>query len=109
MGVAWPAAIGIIGDKAMAAKIGGLIDQAARVLKAAGAEEVYVFGSAAMGNLRPGSDGDLAVVGLPPAVFFRAMGQAERVLPRSLDRVILDHENPFTRYLKGARELRRVG
>ncbi len=81
MGVAWPAAIGIIGDKAMAAKIGGLIDQAARVLKAAGAEEVYVFGSAAMGNLRPGSDGDLAVVGLPPAVFFARWGKRNAFCP----------------------------
>jgi predicted nucleotidyltransferase len=45
------------------------IDEAADILKAFGATEVYVFGFAAHGLLRADSDVDLAVSGLPPAVF----------------------------------------
>ncbi len=46
-----------------------LIEKAAAALKAAGAREVYVFGSASKGTLRPNSDVDMAVSGLPPEVF----------------------------------------
>jgi predicted nucleotidyltransferase len=85
------------------------IEKAAAALKAAGAREVYVFGSAAKGTLREHSDVDLAVSGLPPEVFFRAMAQASRALGRPLDLIDLDHDNPFTRYLKEQGELQRVG
>ena len=86
----------------------GLIERAASVLKAAGAREVYVFGSAARGDSREGSDVDLAVSGLPPQVFFKAMGQAGDVLGRPLDLVDLDEETPFARYLKEEGELQLV-
>jgi len=85
-----------------------LIEKAAAALKAAGACEVYVFGSARKGTLRPDSDVDLAVSGLPPEVFFRAMAAAHDALGRPLDLVDLDDDNPFTRYLKDEGELRRV-
>jgi predicted nucleotidyltransferase len=93
----------------MAKELDGLIEQAAAALRAAGAQEVYVFGSAATGKLRDGSDVDLAVSGLPPELFFRAMGAASQILRRPLDLVDLDENNPFTRYLKSEGELRRVG
>ena len=54
----------------------GLVDKAASALKAVGAKEVYVFGSASKGKMRPNSDVDMAVSGLPPEVFFRAMAAA---------------------------------
>ena len=84
------------------------IERAAAVLKEFGAREVYVFGSAASGVLREGSDIDLAVSGLPPKVFFRAMGQARDALGRELDLIDLDEDNPFTRYLREEGELHRV-
>ncbi|MGH9352512.1 MAG: nucleotidyltransferase family protein, partial [Terriglobia bacterium] len=84
----------------MAKELGSLIEQAAAALRAAGAREVYMFGSAATGKLRDGSDVDLAVSGLPPEVFFRDMGAASQILRRPLDLVDLDEENPFTQYLK---------
>ncbi len=84
------------------------IAEAAAVLKAAGAREVYVFGSAVRGSLREKSDVDMAVSGLPPEVFFRAMAAATDALGRSLDLVDLDVENPFTHYLKSEGELQRV-
>jgi predicted nucleotidyltransferase len=86
-----------------------LVDKAASALKAAGAMEVYVFGSASKGKMRPNSDIDIAVSGLPPEVFFRAMAKASRALGRPIDLIDLDEDNPFTRYLKKEGELQRVG
>ena len=93
----------------MSASIESLIERAAAILRAAGAHEVYLFGSAVSGGVRPDSDVDLAVSGLPPEVFFRAMSDAERALGLPLDLIDLDEDNPFTRYLRSEGELRRVG
>ena len=89
--------------------ISELVAVAAAALKAAGAREVYVFGSAAEGKLRPDSDVDLAVSGLPGEKFFKAMGEARRALGRELDLVDLDEANLFTAYLKRKGKLQRVG
>lgn len=85
------------------------IREAAAALKAAGAKEVYVFGSAAKGTLRQDSDVDLAVSGLPPERFFKAMGKARRALRRPLDLVDLDESSLFSQYLREQGQLRRVG
>jgi len=85
-----------------------LLERAAAALKAAGAREVYVFGSAATGRTTEESDIDLAVSGLPPEDFFRAMGEAGDILQRPLDLVDLDEATPFTRYLQEEGELVRV-
>ena len=84
------------------------IQQAAAVLKEAGASEVYLFGSAALGGVRDDSDVDFAVSGLPPQRFFAAMARAEAVLQRPLDLIDLDQPTPFTRYLRAEGELCRV-
>ena len=81
------------------------IMRAAAVLKEAGARKVYVFGSARGGKRREGSDIDLAVSGLPPGNFFRAMGQAHQLLGCPLDLIDLDEDTPFTRYLREEKEL----
>ena len=93
----------------MDTEISVLIEKAVEALKAAGAREVYVFGSVRKGKLRPNSDVDMAVSGLPPEVFFRAMGKASRAVGRQVDLIDLDEDNPFTRYLKEEGELQRVG
>lgn len=84
------------------------IEQAVSVLKAAGAKEVYIFGSATRGTMREDSDVDFAIAGLPPELFFKAMSAASRALGRPLDLIDLDEATPFTRYLKEEGELRRV-
>jgi predicted nucleotidyltransferase len=84
------------------------IGRAAAVLKEMGAREVYVFGSAASGTMREGSDVDLAVVGLPAGAFITAMVRASEALGRELDLIDLDDDNPFTRYLREEGELLRV-
>jgi predicted nucleotidyltransferase len=93
----------------MDTELGPLIEKAVAALKAAGAREVYVFGSASKRKLSPNSDVDIAVSGLPAEVFFRAMGKASRALGRPVDLIDLDEDNPFTRYLKNKGELLRVG
>ena len=85
-----------------------LIKAAAVALKKHGAREVYLFGSAATGTTHEGSDIDIAVEGLPPEVFFKAMGQVNSILGRPLDLIDLDEPGPFTRYLKEEGELVRV-
>ncbi len=85
-----------------------LIDKAAETLKAAGAREVYLFGSAASGELTADSDIDIAVSGVPPKNFFHAMSQTSAIFRRSLDLVDLDEKTPFTEYLRSKGKLNRV-
>lgn len=93
----------------MEEKLEVLIERVTAALKLAGAREVYLFGSVVSGRMREGSDIDIAVSGLPPENFFKAMGEAGDILQRPLDLVDLDEVNPFTRYLKEEGDLRRVG
>jgi predicted nucleotidyltransferase len=92
----------------MTEELKSAIERAAAALKAFGAKEVYVFGSAATGTMREDSDIDLAVSGLPPEVFFKAMGAASDVLKRPFDLLDLDDDNLFTEYLKKKGKLLRV-
>jgi len=85
------------------------IDQLVAALKSSGAKTVYLFGSAAKGTLRDDSDIDLAVSGLPPENFFRALSAASGILDRPIHLIDLDEVTPFTRYLKEEGELQRVG
>ena len=86
-----------------------LIKKAAENLKAAGAREVYLFGSAVRGTMEERSDIDLAVSGLPPEKFFQVLAQVEDIFQRPIDLVDLDEENPFTRYLREENELQALG
>jgi predicted nucleotidyltransferase len=92
----------------MTAELGVLIDKAAEVLKTFGATEVYLFGSVGKGTDTEHSDLDLAVSGIPPKVFFKAMGSTLNVLKREFDLVDLDEKTPFVEYLKSHGELKRV-
>jgi predicted nucleotidyltransferase len=83
--------------------------RAAETLRRNGAKEVYVFGSAARGQARHGSDLDLAVSGLPPERFFRALSEASDAAGMPIDLVDLDEVSLFTKHLLGLPELRRVG
>ena len=77
-----------------------LILQAADILKSYGAKEVFFFGSSAKAG---GSDGrpiDLAVSGLAPDVFYKAMGAVLGVIGRRCNLVDLDERNPYVDYLK---------
>jgi len=97
------------GQVTMTANLKEQIAKAAEVLKSFGAKEVYLFGSAATGQMDDHSDIDLAVTGLPPEVFFRAYSKATAEIPRrEVDLVDLDQENAFSQYLRREGELRRL-
>lgn len=86
-----------------------LIKSAAIVLKHHGARNVYLFGSTAKNTMHKDSDIDMAVEGLPPEVFFKAMGEVHNILGRPLDLIDLDEQNPFTQYIKQEGKLMYVG
>jgi predicted nucleotidyltransferase len=82
---------------------------AANMLLSMGASQVFVFGSAARGELRPDSDIDMAVSGLPARVYFSAISRASDLVGRPVDLVDLDEDTPLVRHLLGSGELLRVG
>ncbi len=84
------------------------IKAAADLLRSLGATQVFLFGSATRGELRPDSDVDIAVAGLPPQVYFSAVSKASDLLGRPVDLVDLDDPTPLVRYLLGSGELLRV-
>ena len=84
------------------------LERAAAILKSYGAQEVYVFGSAASGEMREESDIDLAVSGLPPEDYFPAMGAAGEVLDRPFDLLDLDVGGPIVDHLRKWEKLVRV-
>jgi len=81
---------------------------AANLLRDMGATQVFIFGSAAKGRLRPDSDIDMAVTGLPSQVYFSAISKASNLLGRPVDLVDLDDPTPLAGYLLGSGELVRV-
>jgi predicted nucleotidyltransferase len=93
----------------MEEKVRHEIEVAARILKEAGATEVYVFGSAATGDMRPDSDIDLAIRGLPPRLFFPTMSKVTFAVSRPIDLVDLDDAKDFADFLTQEGELVRVG
>lgn len=81
-----------------------LLLAAANLLRSIGASQVFVFGSVVRGELRPDSDIDMAVSGLPAKVYFFAVSKVSDLLGRPVD---LDDETPLVRHLLGSEELIR--
>lgn len=84
------------------------LSKAAKVFVGFGASEVFLFGSAVKGQLRPNSDIDMAVSGLPARVYFSAISQASDLIGRPVDLVDLDDDTGLVRYLRSSGELVRV-
>lgn len=82
---------------------------AANLLRSMGASDVFIFGSLVRGELRPDSDIDIAVSGLPPEVYFSAVSKVSEVVGRPVDLLDLDDKTPRVRHLIGSGELVRVG
>lgn len=84
------------------------IQRAVEILRCNGAREVYLFGSRARGDESPDSDIDLAVRGMPPERFYRAVGEACAALSVPVDIVDLDESGPALDYFKANGEFLRV-
>ncbi len=80
----------------------------ASLLRGMGASQIYVFGSLVRGKLRPDSDIDMAVSGLPAKVYFTAVSKASDIFGRPVDLVDLDDDTPLVRHLLASQELTRV-
>lgn len=87
---------------------GNALLAAADLLRSMGATQVYVFGSVAKGGLRPDSDIDMAVSGLPSRIYFSAISRVSDLLGRPVDLVDLDDSTPLVQLLLGSGELVRV-
>jgi predicted nucleotidyltransferase len=61
---------------------------AVKILKTAGAREVYVFGSAAHGAIEAANDIDIAVSGLAPEKFISSFCAIDSILSKSLDLMV---------------------
>jgi predicted nucleotidyltransferase len=68
------------------AALPGLVEE----LVAAGAAQVWLFGSLAMGEVHARSDIDLAVAGLPADAYFRVLGRLLARAPGLVDLVELE-------------------
>jgi len=76
------------------------VEKAVKILKNVGCEEVYLFGSLAEGNVREGSDIDIAIRGCPSGMFFHALGRLMLELEHLIDLIDLDSDDNFSRYLE---------
>ena len=85
------------------------IRQAAQILKEAGCTGIYLFGSAAKGQVGHTSDIDLAIQGCPKGSFFHLLGKLLLELDHSVDLVNLDGQDAFAQYLLEEGELFEIG
>jgi predicted nucleotidyltransferase len=93
----------------MTADTKAAVERAVQELRACGAQEVYLFGSASNGRARRTSDLDLAVRGLPRRWFYRAVGRVMRAAGRPVDLVDLDCATPISIHLLEQGGFVRVG
>ena len=89
-------------------KIKEEIELAKMIILAAGAKELYIFGSIANGEYSEDSDLDIAVVGLEKKKFFQVYGELLSKVHRSVDIVGLDYNTDFSEQIKKNGHLIRV-
>jgi predicted nucleotidyltransferase len=84
------------------------IIHAIELLKKSGCREIYLFGSLVEGDLREGSDIDIAIRGIDANKYFKILGHLMLELNHPVDLINLDREDDFSRYLEREGELLHV-
>jgi predicted nucleotidyltransferase len=84
------------------------VEKAVKILEGAGCREIYLFGSIVSGAVTPESDIDLAIKGIPPALFFEIYGKLIGHLDHPVDLVDLESEDRFSHLLETGGHLQRV-
>jgi predicted nucleotidyltransferase len=84
------------------------IDRSCHILRSFGAREVYLFGSLTKGSWNDLSDLDLAVRGLQPAVYFKALGELLANSIHAVDLIDLEDASPFSKRLINKTELVKI-
>ena len=72
------------------------IEKAVDILKKAGCEEIYIFGSLAKGNFNEESDIDFAVKGLPKGLFYKVGAELNSAMEHFFDLIKID--DPLDRF-----------
>lgn len=85
------------------------VSRAVRILKEAGCSEIFIFGSGVTGEIRDGSDIDLAIRGCPQGHFFQLLGRLLWELDHTVDLVNLDTHDAFAQFLLKEGVFVRVG
>ena len=83
------------------------IDKAVKILKEAGCDEIYVYGSI-LDEDKEASDIDLAVKGCPPEKFFKVYSELMFALDYPVDLIDLDRDKDFAEYLISKEKLLNV-
>jgi len=78
---------------------------AVKILKEAGCQRVFLFGSLTTAGVTSQSDIDLAVRGCPKGSFFHLLGRLMLELDHPVDLISLDQPTQFTRFLETEGEL----
>ena len=76
------------------------IRHAVKILQEEGCSEIFIFGSAAKGQVGKDSDLDFAVRGCPRGRFFSLIGRLLFELDHPVDLVDLDKQSAFAEYLQ---------
>jgi predicted nucleotidyltransferase len=84
------------------------IQKAIKILKDAGCDEVFLFGSLVSQEYRKSSDIDLAVRGCPQGKFFHLLGKLLLEMDHPADLVNLDRQDAFTQFLEQKKELIQI-
>ena len=85
------------------------VARAVEICKAEGCRDVFIFGSVAIGRLRPQSDLDIGVRGCPTKHFYRLLGRLMDELTHPVDLVDLDTEIRVAEFLEQEGQLVHVG
>jgi predicted nucleotidyltransferase len=84
------------------------VRKAVEILKEAGCDQVFLFGSLASQNAGEEADIDLAVRGCPQREFFHLLGLLLLGLEHSVDLINLDTQEDLTRFLEEEEELVQI-
>ena len=84
------------------------VNSAIEILKNAGCNEIFIFGSLITDTYREDSDIDIAIRGCLPENYFALLGQLLTTLSRPVDLINLDREDAFSKYLEREGDLYRV-
>lgn len=79
-----------------------------KLLKANGAEKVFLFGSRLKGNSNRDSDYDFGVKGLPQEKFFSSWASLENALDTKVDLVDFDDQIDFFCHLQKHGEIKEI-
>lgn len=85
------------------------IKRAVTILREAGAEEIYLFGSITTECPSDHADIDIGVRGLDPSDFFRTYGKLASSLKKPVDLVDFDSQNDFFDMLISVDEVVQIG